>query len=79
MFDAERGNRDPPRVGRQQQIDRQDAILPATFHDISGLDEHFLAAEIFDRQLVDAAGLVDFDAALGQSLLQGDRYRLVGR
>ena len=79
MFDAKCRDRDPPRAGRQQQIDRQDAILPATFDDISGLDEHLLAAEIFDRQFVDAAGLVDPDGALGQSLLQRDGDRLVGR
>jgi len=49
----------PPRARRQQQIHREHPILAPTFYDFAGLNEHFVVADIFDRQLVDAAGFID--------------------
>src|SRR6202035_3927598 len=73
LLDTERRDGHLPRMRRQQQIDRQDTILPAAFDDVSGLDENLITADILDRQLVDAAGLADLDAAFGKSLLQSQR------
>src|ERR1700684_2068699 len=73
-LDAERRDRHLARSRRQQQIDRQHAVLLAALHDIAGLNIDLVLAGILHRQFIDAAGLADLDDPLGQRLLQGQRH-----
>ena len=78
VLDAERRDRHFAGTRRQQQIDRQHAVLLPALHDVAGLNVDLVLAAILHRQRVDAAGLVDFDGALGQRLLQGQRHGATG-
>ena len=78
VFDTERRDRYQPRMRRQQQVDRQHAVLAAAFHDVAGLDEHLVNADILHCQFVDAAGLANLDASLGHGFLQGERSGTAG-
>ncbi len=74
LLDAERRDRQAAGFRRQHEADAQHAILLAALHDVAGLDEHFVGAEVLDLQLADGAGLVHLDGTLAQRLVEGQRH-----
>ena len=64
---------------RQDEAHAEYAILLAAFHDVAGLNEDLLVAEIFDLDLIDVADLAYLDDLLGECLLQGERDRTAAR
>jgi hypothetical protein len=75
---AEGGDRHAPGFRGQHEAHGQHAILLAALDDVAGLDEHLFRAGILDLQLVDAAGLGNLHAPLGQGFLQRERDRPAG-
>jgi hypothetical protein len=65
-------------MGRQQKADHQRAILFSAFHNVAGLHEHLVVAEILDFELIDIAGFTDFYGAVCHGFLQRQRH-LPGR
>ncbi len=58
----------------EHQADAEHAILLAALHDVAGLDEDLLIADVLDLQLVDLADLAHLDGLLGQRLRQRERH-----
>src|SRR5262249_60209170 len=76
---AKRGDRQRPRMRRDDQADREHAVLAPAFDDIAGLDEDVAVARIFHLELVHVAGLAHLGAAARQRLLQREGGRPLRR
>src|SRR5580704_14833029 len=79
LLDAERGDRDRPGMGLQQQADAEHAVLLPALHDIAGLNEDLFAAGVLDLQFVDLSELAHHDGLLGERLGERQRDRAAAR
>src|SRR5438477_2577554 len=58
-LDAEGRDGDAPRSCRNDKVDGDSSVLPATFEDVPGLNENIERfRKVFDLQLSDGSGLV---------------------
>lgn len=78
LFDTKGVERDLAGFRFEHHGRRQDAILPAAFDDISGMDQHLVLAGVLNGQLTNAAGLVNCDGALVQRFIQRQRHWAIG-
>lgn len=75
MLDAKRGNGHLPRLGGQNQIVLQRAILLAALDDFARLYIHVLVCrDVLNCELVHAAGLVYDNLVLLKRFLQGQEF-----
>src|SRR5262249_13410250 len=73
LLDAESVNRDSARFRRDDQVEREGAILLTAFDDVARLNKDVLVRAVLDGQSVHVAGLAhDYKFALHR-LLQGQR------